>query len=245
MKTAPNREQFLFLVAGGIILGLILVVVVFNMLGNSSSNMAENEAHVRPVVTLPPQKGAPTDGGPAAVFSNQGLPPLPEEVPARVSPEHATRTDVPNVIAPAAAVTTPRTDGKGEKKPEPAKPVAKAEPAKPPAKPEPPVVAKTPAKPEAVAKAEPAKPTAKAGAPEGKFAVNMGAFKEESRAAALKNKLAGMGLPVYLQQTSDKNGAVFHRVRLGPYASRAEADAASRSAKEKSGSAGTVIAFGQ
>ncbi|MBF0609890.1 MAG: SPOR domain-containing protein [Magnetococcales bacterium] len=263
MKTSPNREQFLFLGAGGIILGLILVVVVFNMWGSNTGKQMEEEANVRPVVSLPPQKGSTVESNaPAQVFANQGLPPLPEDVPAKVVPEPGQ----------AHAVVPPSSEKKGESKPEPMKSLIKtpvktdtptAPVAKASAKPEPvskpePAKAPAPAKPEpvkqtaSVAKTPPAeasKPApataSKNSAPEGRFAVNMGAYKDEARANANKTKLSGLGLPVYLQPTTDKTGATLFRVRLGPFATRTDAETASRMAKDKAGITGTVIASGQ
>ncbi len=52
MKTSPNREQQLFLVAGGTILLLILGVVIFNMVQPPGKGTREETITPRPVVVL-------------------------------------------------------------------------------------------------------------------------------------------------------------------------------------------------
>lgn len=66
MKTSPNREQQLFLVAGGVILVLILVVVTVNVMRSTDSPEQVTEENVtpRPVVNLPaPGKNADRTAG--------------------------------------------------------------------------------------------------------------------------------------------------------------------------------------
>ncbi|MEO5346005.1 MAG: SPOR domain-containing protein [Magnetococcus sp. YQC-9] len=52
MKASPNREQFLFLVTGGIILVLILLVVIFNMVRSPGDLLAEKETQPPPKVKV-------------------------------------------------------------------------------------------------------------------------------------------------------------------------------------------------
>ncbi|MBF0273235.1 MAG: SPOR domain-containing protein [Magnetococcales bacterium] len=78
MKASPNREQFLFLVTGGIILVLILMVVVFNMVRTPGDLIAEKETQPTPKVkvgdrTADSNKSAwLTQVAPAPIFNPEG-----------------------------------------------------------------------------------------------------------------------------------------------------------------------------
>ncbi|MBC7435318.1 MAG: SPOR domain-containing protein [Bdellovibrionales bacterium] len=155
---------------------------------------------------------------------------------------------VPPAATPAPKVTTAaslddkeqvisgkpesRPAAKPEPKPEP-KVVAKAEP-RPEPKPEP----KPSAKPDDGAKAkallegksgEPATAAAStAAAVEGRFVVQIGAFADSGKAQEARQKVERTGLKTYTQVAETKDGKRI-RVRVGPYANRAEAEkAASR-----------------
>ena len=83
-----------------------------------------------------------------------------------------------------------------------------------------------PAKSEA-AKPEPAKPEAAFAAPVagGNFAVNFGAFSTVAAADALVASLRASQLPGY-RESATVGGKTVQRVRIGPYATRAQAEAA-------------------
>ncbi|MBF0191672.1 MAG: SPOR domain-containing protein [Magnetococcales bacterium] len=78
MKASPNREQFLFLVTGGIILVLILMVVIFNMVRTPGDLIAEKEPQPTPKVkvgdrTADSNKSAwLTQVAPAPIFNPDG-----------------------------------------------------------------------------------------------------------------------------------------------------------------------------
>ena len=72
----------------------------------------------------------------------------------------------------------------------------------------------------------------------GRFAVQVGAFSEDSAAREARSKLERLGLKSYLQVT-DTPGGKRIRVRVGPYASRDEAERAT--AKIKSSALPAVI----
>jgi len=159
----------------------------------------------------------------------------PLAIPARPAAEPAASGKVtapPPVAAPLAAPA--------------AAPIAKSEPL--PAKPQP-----APAKPEATAKAEPspaAKPetapqpaddarkvqalldgkSARPAAAEGRFVVQVGAFADNSKARQARMRLERAGLKTYTQVTETANGRRI-RVRVGPFATRADADKAARKIK--------------
>lgn len=143
--------------------------------------------------------------------------------------------------APAETKTPPAAEVKAPAKAEPARAEpAKTEPAKTePAKPAPKADGKPAAKPAddasralAILEGKGAEPKA-AGQ---KFVVQVGAFSSQETIAALRSKLSAAGIPSYTQKTG--SGAT--RVRVGPFASRAEADAAVAKLK-KIGQSSTVV----
>jgi len=111
-----------------------------------------------------------------------------------------------------------------------AAPAAVATVAKPVAAP-----ATTPAMP---AEPPPAEPAAVAA---GKFVVNIGSFSNLANANALVDKLRAQKLPVIADKVSLASGTAM-RVRVGPYADRATAEAARLRAEEVTGTAGKVVA---
>lgn len=123
-------------------------------------------------------------------------------------------------------------------KPEPApapKPMPKPEPVAQPAPPPPaPVAPKAPAVDEAAraralleGRAAPpaAAPAAPAAAASGRMIVQVGAFADTGKAAEVRRKLESAGLKTYTQVVQTKDGPRT-RVRVGPFANRAEADQA-------------------
>ncbi len=133
-----------------------------------------------------------------------------------------------------------------ETKPEP-KPPAKPE-AKPETRPEPPAepkaVAKVESKSEPRPEAKPAtsdagararallegKPPAEVAAGEGRFVVQVGAFADPDKARETRLRVERAGLKTYTHVAETKDGKRT-RVRVGPFASRAEADQAAAKIK--------------
>lgn len=131
----------------------------------------------------------------------------PQEAATAASPLPAPAVD-PDAAQPAAAVPPPAA----------AASVAAAKPEAPrpePEKPEPP-------KPEPAAPAAPRLPAATAG---GDYAVNFGAYGSRTDAGTVVTRLRQDNLPAYVEETR-VNGRDAWRVRIGPYASRADAEAA-------------------
>lgn len=122
-------------------------------------------------------------------------------------------TGQPQPAAPAVATT------------EPAPPAAAPTPAPTPAAPAP---APTPAAP---------LPASAAG---GRYAVNVGSFSNLANARALADKLRAQGLPV-TSESVDVNGKPAMRLRVGPYAERALAEAARLRAESVTGGSAAVI----
>jgi DedD protein len=173
-----------------------------------------------------------------------------EQPPADVTPAETTPAPKPSSNTPSASarvaaanslsdkeevVAAPKPEPKAESKPEPKpepKPEHKAE-----AKPEPKPVAKVEPKVDdsgARAKAllegkSPTPATASAAAPaedgQERFVVQVGAFAEAGKAQEVRSKLEKAGLKTYTQVVQTSSGART-RVRVGPFAKKAEAEKA-------------------
>ncbi|RZJ25725.1 MAG: SPOR domain-containing protein [Haliea sp.] len=132
------------------------------------------------------------------------------------------------VAAPSSL--TPREEIVTEK---PAAPVPPAQPAiKNEAKPEPKVAVKPAASADEAARARAlleGKPAAAAKVAstdtEGRLVVQVGAFADENKAREVRQKLERAGLKTYTQVADTKDGKRI-RVRVGPFATRADADKA-------------------
>lgn len=136
-------------------------------------------------------------------------------------------------VAPlAAAASSADTPSKAmitETKDEP-KPAAKPEskvPAKPEVKPQPKAEPKPDAKVEAKAKTD-AKPAASS---EGRFVVQVGAYAEAASLREARQKVEKIGFKTYTQVVGTKD-AQRTRVRVGPFATKAEADKAAEKIKK-------------
>lgn len=116
---------------------------------------------------------------------------------------------------------------------------AKPEP-KPEARPEPKVVAKAPVSSDEAARAKAlleGKPVAPAPAAkvasadvDGRLVVQVGAFADETKAREVRQKLERAGLKTYTQVADTKDGKRI-RVRVGPFATKADADKAASKIK--------------
>ncbi|MEO7887737.1 MAG: SPOR domain-containing protein [Polaromonas sp.] len=138
--------------------------------------------------------------------------------------------------APALAAPAPPAI-KNEAKPE-AKPETKPE-VKPPVKPESKPAAKPPVSDDATraaallnggAVAPAAKPATAAAEAEGRFVVQVGAFADVAKAREARLKVEKAGMKTYTQVAETKDGKRI-RVRVGPFASKAEADKAATKIK--------------
>lgn len=76
----------------------------------------------------------------------------------------------------------------------------------------------------------------------GDFVVNIGSFANLANASALATRLRGAGLPVLVDAVRI-NGAEGRRIRVGPYADRAAAEAARLRARSAANASGTVVAL--
>jgi DedD protein len=160
--------------------------------------------------------------------------PIPVDIPIEIprkdaAPPLAVPAPRPAVAASKPAAAAPMiTESKADAGKEVAAPVEAA--AKPVVKPAPEPVAKASA-PKAAVPAAPAavepKPVAEAG---GRFVVQIGAFADAAVARETRTKVEKIGLRTYTQSVDTDNGKRI-RVRLGPFASRDEADKAAEKVK--------------
>ncbi len=161
----------------------------------------------------PPVRTTPAAHAPAPVV----LPNVITESPADAGSE-VVAASAPIASAPVGAVIEPKPD-----KPEVAvapKPMPKPEvkpEAKPPLKP----ADSTRAQALLEGKAAPAKPAPA----DGRFIVQVGAFAEVTAAREARQKVEKLGLKTYTQVVETSGGKRI-RVRVGPFASRGEADKA-------------------
>jgi DedD protein len=143
--------------------------------------------------------------------------PLP--VPAQRAAPAVPQSSGPVTAAPVAKVAPPAepaAPAKAEPRPEP-KPEARAEPKPDPA-----------AKPRALLESKPVNGAGAAG--DGRYVVQVGAFSDAAKAREARLKVEKAGLKTYTNVAETKDGKRI-RVRVGPFASRAEADKAAGKVK--------------
>ncbi|KVM64866.1 sporulation protein [Burkholderia ubonensis] len=126
---------------------------------------------------------------------------------------------------PAAKPDTATTTASVAPKPAPA-PAAPAQPARPAA----PKPAPAPA---AVANADDGGDAATPSSPAGaRFAVQLGAFKDDATARSWATKLKSAGVPAYVEHRKQADGSTATLLRAGPFADRAAASAAIAKVRE-------------
>lgn len=163
---------------------------------------------------------------------------IPIEIPDRnkVKPLPAPAPAPTPAVTQAPPAQTPAASGSITAAPAPAPvaSVARAEP-KPEAKPEPkqePKVAAAkpddPSKAQALLEGKPVATTPVIA--EGRFVVQVGAFADVAKARETRSKLEHAGLKTYTQVVETKDGKRI-RVRVGPFASKADADRAAQKVK--------------
>lgn len=162
---------------------------------------------VKPESVAPVLPAAPVPVPAAAALSKK------EEIvtEAPVAAAH----DAPKVIAKTEPKPVEKIIEKPAEKPAPAvKPVAKADDSS-----------------KAQALLDGKEPAKKADASAGRFVVQVGAFSDVARAREARLKLEHAGLKTYTQVAETKDGSRI-RVRVGPFADKAEADKAAQKIKK-------------
>lgn len=163
------------------------------------------------------------------ITMNIEIPPKPTyEVPNHLEPvvttEQVATLERPAELAPleslrpaATGITEVPASQAVQQAPVAAAPVAQPKPAKPAEKAPVKVAKLTPTKPAAApAKASPA--ASGAG-----YVVQVGSFGKQENAERLKDKLAAVGFPAFVEKTQREKGAIF-RVKVGPRTSRGSVD---------------------
>lgn len=195
-------------------------------------------ARNKPAEKQPPQKSASkpaekTSERPAKVAEKtaekpQPKPKAPEKTPAKPADKPAQKSDKPTQVA-SAKVSEKAQEKAIEKKPavadKPA-PAAKAPAIQPPPRP--------------AAKDESARArallegrqvdTPSSRSDQGRFIVQIGAFSDDAKVREVRQKLESLGLRTYTQVVQSGGGRAT-RVRVGPFANRAEADRAANRVK--------------
>lgn len=142
------------------------------------------------------------------------------------APEAATASSAGGATSPAAAVTAAPVATVDAPKPSPATAAPATAPAAPP----------KPAAPKPAAQ-KPAAP--KPAVADTGFAVQLGAFSKPEDAAALRDRARAAGFSAFVESVATDKGTL-SRVRLGPVATRAEAERLQAQAQAKLGIAGAV-----
>ncbi|QHI98020.1 SPOR domain-containing protein [Xylophilus rhododendri] len=186
-------------------------------------------APAKPAAAAAPAVNAPATKAPAGNASTADSLDKGEEIVASVParPEKAEKPEKPAAVTPIPLRP-------------PAKPVEPHREAAAPAKPAAPAVvardddaararALLDGKPVATAAAPVAAPPAAANA-DARFVVQVGAFGDAAKAQEARAKLTRGGLQTYVQSVNTKDG-VRIRVRVGPFANKAEADRAAAKVK--------------
>ena len=184
------------------------------------------ETQPRPIsvdipIEIPSREAVPPLGAPASRPARSQTAPLPRppvESPASVAAER------PPAVASASAATPKPV----EPKPVEAKPVAVKPAEAKPAEIKPAEVKPAEAKP-APKPVEAAK-TDDATKDDGRYVVQIGAFAEVTSARDARMKVEGLGLKTYTQVIESATGRRI-RVRVGPYATKAEAEKAAAKIK--------------
>jgi DedD protein len=186
-----------------------------------------------PALVMPPARGAATPSREASAPAASTTSSTATTNAAAAPPVDEVITEAP---ADAGRPVVSTASAAGSAKPPATKPAEAAKPAEPKpadAKPhEPKVAAATPAADSARAKALlDGKDTGSAKAEaSGRFVVQVGAFADAAAARETRQKVEKLGLKTYTQVAATASGSRI-RVRVGPFASRDEADKALAKAK--------------
>lgn len=172
---------------------------------------------------------------------------IPIEIPDRAKSKPLPAPPQPHAqgaVADAAAPVSTKTAAAPASSPAPARvpaPVAAATPAPEPAKAAPVQQARTEPAPKPAEPPRPARDSARAQAAlegkasatqaDGRFIVQVGAFSDVGKAREARQRVERAGLKTYTQVAETRDGRRI-RVRVGPFASRADADKAASRIKE-------------
>lgn len=231
----PEKKRARRRLVGAIALALAVAVGLPMILDSEPKPLASDIA-----IQIPSKEKAPALPLPSAavaadaVAAGAAQPASPDIATVDATAALEEGEEIVEAPEPAAAPPQPKPELKAPAKPEPAvKPVEKAAD-KPAAKP-----ADDASRALAILEGKPAaaKPKADAAPAGEKFVVQVGAFSSAETVAELRAKMSGAGIASFTQKTP--SGAT--RVRVGPFATRAQADQAV-ARLQKIGLSSTVVA---
>ncbi|CUA82660.1 Cell division protein FtsN [Gulbenkiania indica] len=239
---------------GAIVIVSISTAVLWNVIGRVPEQAMKPESvEILGEASTPVASSTAVEMAPAsALTAGNSSAPVSAPPPSTTLPESLSSVEeVPPpaaapVQAPSAAVEQPAPSVKAEPKPEPkSKPEAPAKVEKPKlAKPEPAPEKQAPRKadPAAIlegrAEAEPAKAPASESSTV-RPVIQLAALSDPEKVEALRSKLDGLGVRAHFSKVSTSKGEVT-RVRVGPFGSREEAEAALKKL-ERAGITGIVV----
>ncbi|KVP82242.1 sporulation protein [Burkholderia ubonensis] len=223
--TLPEKQRARRRLVGAIAL-VVAAVIVLPMVLDSHPKPVTDDIAIdipnRPAHHAAPSRDEDASDVQAGVAHDE--PPASETAATAIA---GAATDAARDAAkPAAKPDTATTTASVAPKPAPA-PAAPAQPAKPakPAAPKP-----TPA---AVANADDGGDAATPSSPAGaRFAVQLGAFKDDATARSWATKLKSAGVPAYVEHRKQADGSTATLLRAGPFADRAAASAAIAKVRE-------------
>ncbi|KVQ11927.1 sporulation protein [Burkholderia ubonensis] len=220
--TLPEKQRARRRLVGAIAL-VVAAVIVLPMVLDSHPKPVTDDIAIdipnRPAHHAAPSRDEDASDVQAGVAHDE--PPASETAATAIA---GAATDAAKDAAkPAAKPDTATTTASVAPKPAPA-PAAPAQPARPAApKPAPATVAN------AADGGDAATPSSPAGA---RFAVQLGAFKDDATARSWATKLKSAGVPAYVEHRKQADGSTATLLRAGPFADRAAASAAIAKVRE-------------
>ncbi|KVX07913.1 SPOR domain-containing protein [Burkholderia ubonensis] len=220
--TLPEKQRARRRLVGAIAL-VVAAVIVLPMVLDSHPKPVTDDIAIdipnRPAHHAAPSRDEDASDVQAGVAHDE--PPASETAATAIA---GAATDAARDAArPAAKPDTATTTASVAPKPAPA-PAAPAQPARP--------AASKPA-PAAVANADDGGDAATPSSPAGaRFAVQLGAFKDDATARSWATKLKSAGVPAYVEHRKQADGSTATLLRAGPFADRAAASAAIAKVRE-------------
>jgi DedD protein len=186
-------------------------------------------------IEIPDRNKAKPLAAPAAPKAQSGASAAATPVAAAPAPAPAPVASAPVASTAVVPVTPPVQVAEAKKEPAPevkaeARPQPAAKPATETSKPQPAQQAKAeaPARPQSLLESKAVQSLAPV---EGRYVVQVGAFSDVGKARQARQKVEKAGLKTYTHVADTKDGKRI-RVRVGPFATRAEADKAAGRLKE-------------
>lgn len=224
--TLPEKQRARRRLVGAIAL-VVAAVIVLPMVLDSHPKPVTDDIAIdipnRPAHHAAPSRDEDASDVQAGVAHDE--PPASETAATAIAgaPSPAATDAARDAAKPAAKPDTATTTASVAPKPAPA-PAAPAQPARP--------AAPKPA-PAAVANADDGGDAATPSSPAGaRFAVQLGAFKDDATARSWATKLKSAGVPAYVEHRKQADGSTATLLRAGPFADRAAASAAIAEVRE-------------